>query len=173
MPLILPFDGKSPKIASDAFIAENAVIIGDVEISSGASIWYNCVLRGDIEAIRVGENSNLQDGTIVHVNRENGPTIIGNNVTIGHLALLHACIIEDYAFIGMGAQVIDYAKVESFAMVAAGSLVTPNKIVPSGDLWAGSPAKMMRKLGAEDMEKIKQSAINYCELAKQYMTIGP
>lgn len=166
MAIILPYNGRYPQIADSAFIAQNAVIIGDVTIGDNASIWYNCVLRGDIEKIVVGDNTNIQDGTIVHVNREKGPTIIGSNVTVGHLALLHACILEDYSFVGMGAKIIDYATVREFAMVAAGSLVTPNKVVPSRELWSGAPARFMRALSDDDINKIKQSALNYVELAR-------
>lgn len=168
MALILPYNGIYPKIAPDAFIAENAVIIGDVEIASGANIWYGCVLRGDVNYIRVGANTNIQDGTIVHVNRNAGPTIIGSGVTIGHLALLHACVVEDNSFIGMGAKVIDYAKVESESMVAAGSLVSPNKVVKKGELWAGLPAKFFRKLTPDEIAHIYVSRDNYVRLASEY-----
>ena len=134
--LILPFKGITPKIHRDAFIAENAVIIGDVEIGPGASIWYGCVVRGDVNRIRIGANTNLQDGTVVHCNhdpngdyRETGggmPTLIGDNVVIGHMALIHACTLESDCFIGMRAVVMDKAVVESGAMVAAGAACGPD-----------------------------------------------
>ena len=148
--IILPFRGVAPKVAPDAFIAETAVLIGDVEIGPGASVWYGCVLRGDGNKIRVGRGTNIQDGTVVHVNhdpegdyRETGggmPALIGDNVTIGHMALIHACTLEDGSFVGMRAVVMDQAVVESRAMVAGGALVAPGKRVASGQLWVGSPA---------------------------------
>jgi carbonic anhydrase/acetyltransferase-like protein (isoleucine patch superfamily) len=169
--MILPYKGIYPKIAKTAFIAENAVIIGDVEIGEYSNVWYNVVIRGDVEKISIGKRTNIQDGTIIHVNRKNGPTIIGDNVTIGHLALLHACILEDESFVGMGAKVIDYARVESGAMVGAGSLVTPNKIVKSRELWTGIPAKRLRDLSEEEYEFIKISAQNYVDLASDYLKV--
>lgn len=171
MATILPYNGIYPKIAKDAFISPNAVIIGDVEIGSKASIWYNCVLRGDVNYIRVGEGTNIQDGTIIHVNRNNGPTIIGSGVTVGHMSLLHACTIEDHAFIGMGARIIDEVHIESKAMVAAAALMSPRKIVKSGELWAGVPAKFFRSLTPEEIEYIWISAKNYIELAAEHMAL--
>ena len=129
MPLILPFANKLPTIAPDAFIADNAVIIGDVTIGSGSSIWFNCVLRGDTNYIRVGERTNIQDGTIVHVAREGQGTEIGSGVMIGHMAMIHACTIKDDAMIGMTACIMDEAVVESGAMVAAGAFISPKKVV--------------------------------------------
>ena len=177
--VILPFRGLKPKIAPDAFIAETAVIIGDVEIGSGSSVWYGCVLRGDINKIRVGRNSNLQDGTIVHCNhdpagdyRETGggePTHIGDDVTVGHLALIHACTIESKAFIGMRAVVMDRAVVEGGAMVAAGALVTPDKRVLKGELWAGSPARRARDLTPEEQANLPYIAEHYAELSEAYL----
>lgn len=177
--IIIPYRGIKPKISPDAFIAENAVIIGDVEIGPGTSVWYNCVIRGDVNSIRIGANTNIQDGTVIHVNhdrnggdyRETGgglPTSIGDGVTVGHMALLHACTVEDNAFIGMRSVVMDAAIVQADAMVAAGALVTPGKVVPSGELWSGSPAKKFRDLKPEELEGIRYSAQNYAELGKSY-----
>ncbi len=177
--IILPYRGITPTIAPDAFIAETAVIIGDVEIGAGTSVWYGCVLRGDVNKIRVGRNTNIQDGTIVHVNsdpdgdyRETGggePTHIGDDVTIGHLALIHACTLESGSFVGMRAAVIDRAVVEGGAMVAAGALVTPGKRVPAGQLWAGSPAKHLRDLNDEERENLPYIAEHYAELTVSYL----
>lgn len=172
MAIILPYHGKYPKIADDAFIASNAIIIGDVEIGSKSSVWFGCVLRGDVNYIRVGNNTNIQDGTVIHVSRYEGPTIIGNGITIGHQALIHACTLEDHCFIGMASQVIDDAKIESKAMVAAGSIITPKKIVKSGELWAGVPGKFMRELKPEEIEYIKTSEHNYVKLAQEYLEAG-
>lgn len=168
-PLILPYKGIMPKIADDAFIAPNAVIIGDVEIGSQSNVWFNCVIRGDVNTIRIGERTNIQDGTVIHVTRKTGPTKIGSGVTIGHMALLHACTLEDGCFIGMQSTVMDGAVVKSGAMVAAGAIITPNKKIPSGQIWAGNPAKYMRDLKQEEKDFIPISENNYVELAEEYM----
>ena len=178
MAIIRAHRGITPKIHPDAFIAENAVIIGDVEIGAGSSIWYGCVLRGDGNWIRIGKNTNIQDGTIVHVNhdpkgdyRETGggmPCYIGDDVTVGHLALLHACTIESGAFIGMRSVVMDLAVVEGGAMVAAGALVTPRKRVAKGELWGGNPAKRLRELKPEDMEVFAHIGQSYVDLGAAY-----
>jgi carbonic anhydrase/acetyltransferase-like protein (isoleucine patch superfamily) len=171
--LILPYNGVTPKIAPDAFVAETAVIIGDVEIGPGASIWYGCVLRGDANSIRIGARTNIQDGTIIHVNHEREGaagtrTVIGADITVGHMALLHACTLEDGSFVGMKACVMDGAVVETGAMVAAGALVTPGKRVKRGELWAGSPAKPMRPLSEKEIAYFAYSAKHYAELAATY-----
>lgn len=167
-PIILPYRGIMPKIASDAFIAPGAVIIGDVEIGSKANIWFGCVVRGDVQSIRIGEGTNVQDGTVIHVTRGDGPTIIGKNITIGHSALLHACTLEDDCFIGMHSTIMDKAVVESGAMVAAGALIAPSKRVPKGQIWAGNPAKYLRDLKDKEAEFIGMSATNYIALAEEY-----
>jgi len=117
-PLILPYKGISPRISEKAFIAPSASIVGDVEIGAGSGIWFNCVVRGDVEWVKIGERTNVQDGTVIHVTRNGHPTRIGSNVTIGHACILHACTIEDYSFVGMGALVMDDAVIESGAMLA-------------------------------------------------------
>jgi carbonic anhydrase/acetyltransferase-like protein (isoleucine patch superfamily) len=167
-PLILPFQEKTPRIAEDAFIAPGAVIIGDVEIGSKTSVWFGCVIRGDVCHIRIGERTNIQDNTVIHVTRKTGPTIIGSGITIGHNALLHACTLKDDCFIGMGATVMDDAIVESGGMLAAGALLTPGKTVPSGELWAGNPAKLFRPLKQQETDFIPVSAQNYVELGQSY-----
>jgi carbonic anhydrase/acetyltransferase-like protein (isoleucine patch superfamily) len=172
--LIKAFGGRLPQIASDAFVAESAVIIGDVEIGAASSIWYGCVLRGDSNAIRIGERTNIQDGTIIHVNHEREGAIgtrttIGSDITVGHMALLHACILEDGCFIGMKACIMDGVVVETGAMVAAGALVTPGKRVKSGELWAGSPAKLMRRLSEKEIAYFAYSAKHYAENGARYL----
>lgn len=157
-----------PQIATDAFIAENAVVRGEVKIGSESSIWYGCVLRGDVNNITVGKRTNIQDGTVVHVSSTLQGTYIGDDVTIGHMALIHACTIEDGAFIGMQACIMDGAKVEKGAMVAAGALVTPGKTVPSGTLWGGSPARPMRDLTEEEKRELTSSAAHYVRIAAVY-----
>ncbi len=157
-----------PTIADDAFIAPGAVVIGDVHIGSRSNIWFGCVIRGDVNHIRIGECTNIQDGAIVHVTRKTGPTIIGSGITIGHSVLLHACTLEDDCFIGMSATVMDDALVESGAMVAAGALVTPRKRVEAGQIWGGNPAKYLRDMKQEEKEFIPVSADNYVRLAEEY-----
>lgn len=166
--LIRSHHGVTPTVAPGAFVAETAVLIGDVTVGAGASIWYGCVLRGDGNHIRVGERSNVQDGTIVHIATDGFPTLIGAGVTIGHAAVIHACTLEDDSFVGMSATVMDGAVVERHAMVAAGALVTPGKLVRSGELWAGSPAKRMRDLTPAEIENIHALAAHYCALALSY-----
>src|SRR3954466_13256511 len=171
--LIKPFEGIMPKIAPDAFIAETAVVIGDVEIAAAASIWYGCVLRGDSNRIRIGARTNIQDGTVIHVNHEREgaagtTTTIGADVTVGHMALLHACTLEDGSFVGMKACLMDGVVVEGGAMVAAGALVTPGKRIKKGELWAGSPAKLMRPLTDKEIAYFAYSAQHYADLAASY-----
>jgi len=171
--LIRPYDGITPKIAPDAFIAETAVVIGNVEIGPQSGIWYGCVLRGDSNSIKIGARTNIQDGTIIHVNHEREgavgtKTIIGDDITVGHMALLHACTLEDGSFVGMKACVMDGVVVETGAMVAAGALVTPGKRVKRGELWAGSPAKLMRPLTEKEIAYFAYSAQHYAELAASY-----
>ncbi len=168
MALLLPYKGITPRIAPDAFIAPGAVIIGDVEVGPLSTIWFGCVIRGDVNTIRIGARTNIQDGTIVHVTRGTGPTVIGSGITIGHKAILHACILEDDCFIGMGAVVMDHAVVSSGAMLAAGALLTPGKNIPSGELWAGNPAKLFRPLKEDEKAFIPISAQNYVELGQEY-----
>jgi carbonic anhydrase/acetyltransferase-like protein (isoleucine patch superfamily) len=179
---VLPMNGIWPSIDASAFVAETAVIIGDVEIGPNSSVWYGCVLRGDVNRIRVGARTNIQDGTIVHVNHDpNGPyletgggtpTHIGDDITIGHMALIHACTLESGCFIGMRATVMDEAVIEGGAMVAAGALVTPTKRVPTGELWGGSPAKRMRALTDDERAHLDYSARNYARLAARYLARG-
>jgi gamma-carbonic anhydrase len=175
--LIKPFEGITPKIAPDVFIAETAVVIGDVEIGPGSGIWYGCVLRGDSNSIKIGARTNIQDGTIIHVNHEREgavgtKTTIGNDITVGHMALLHACTLEDGSFVGMKACVMDGVVVETGAMVAAGALVTPGKRVKRGELWAGSPAKLMRALTEKEIAYFTYSAQHYADLAASYRLKG-
>lgn len=167
--MIKPYKGIMPTIAADVFIAEGAVVIGDVHIGSKSNVWFGCVIRGDVHRIRIGERTNIQDGTVIHVTRKVGPTTIGSGVTIGHSVLLHACTLEDNCFVGMHATVMDGAVVESGAWVAAGALVTPNKRILKGQIWAGNPAKFLRNMTEEEKAFIAISASNYVELAGDYI----
>lgn len=167
-PLILPYRGVMPTIHADAWIAPGAVVIGDVHIGAGTNVWFGCVIRGDVCPIRIGERTNIQDGTVIHVTRKTGPTTIGSGITVGHCALLHACTLEDDCFIGMRATVMDHAVVERGGMLAAGGLLTPGKRIPGGELWAGNPAKLFRPLKPEEREFIGISAEHYVQLADSY-----
>ena len=165
---IVSYCGKTPRIADDAWIAPNATIIGDVEIGPRSSVWFNCTVRGDVNIIRIGDGTNIQDGTVIHVDSKKYGTFVGDNVLIGHMALIHACLIEDGAFIGMKACVMDGAIVERRAMVAAGALVTPGKVVPTGQLWAGSPAVYFRDLRPEEIDGMEDAALQYADFAATY-----
>ena len=166
--VILPYRGILPTIHADAFIAPGAVVIGDVHIGADTNVWFGCVIRGDVNHIRIGERTNIQDGSIVHVTRETAPTIIGSNVTIGHQATIHGCTLQDESFIGMGACVIDGVVVESHGFVAAGALVTPNKRIKTGQMWAGNPAKYFRDLTDNEHAYLAISAKHYVDLSKEY-----
>jgi len=177
-PIILPYQsaeyapgGVYPRISEKAFVAPGAVVVGDVEIGPDVGIWFGCVIRGDVNHIRIGARTNVQDGTVIHVTRKTGPTIIGEGVTIGHSVLLHACQLQDNCFIGMRATIMDDVVVESGAMVAAGALVTPGKRIPAGELWAGSPAKFFRKLSADDIAFFPVSAQNYVNHVHEYLAM--
>lgn len=166
---IVPFRNVLPRVGKNVFLAPNAAIIGDVEIGDECSVWYNCTLRGDVNDIKIGARTNIQDGTVIHVSNSLQGTYIGAGVTVGHMALLHACTVGDNAFIGMMACVMDGAVVEEGGMVAAGALVTPGKRVPSGQLWAGRPAKFVRNLTDEEKKNIPWTAQHYVDLAKNYL----
>jgi len=165
--MIEQFQGKSPNIDKSCFIASSADVIGDVTIGENSSIWYHAVLRGDVDRIEVGSYCNIQDGTIVHV-AAGFPTIIGNNVTIGHGAIIHGCTIKDGAFIGMGAIILDGAVIGEGALIGAGALVTEGKEIPPRTLVMGVPARVIKKLPPEYMEIIRKRPFEYAELAQKY-----
>lgn len=170
MTSILPFRNCVPQIDPSAFVAPQVVIIGDVVIGAGSSIWPGCVLRGDMGPIRIGAKVNIQDGTIVHVTQGAQGTHIGNGVTVGHMALLHDCTVEDGAFIGMRATMLDGSRAESNGMLAAGALLTQGKVVGSGQIWAGNPAKYWRGISPEEHDAFVSRAQEYADLAKDYLT---
>ena len=167
-PLIETFMGLSPEIDETAFIAGSAVVSGAVRIGADCSIWHNVTLRGDANYITIGKGTNIQDNGCVHIDSSIYPTIIGEEVTIGHSAIIHACTLQDKSFVGMGAIIMDGAVVETGAMVAAGAMVTPGKTIPSGELWAGRPAKKMRELSAREIDEISISAARYIEFGRAY-----
>jgi carbonic anhydrase/acetyltransferase-like protein (isoleucine patch superfamily) len=165
---LTPFKGMWPRIDESAYIFHGAQVVGDVEIGAGTSIWHNCVLRGDVNSIRIGTRSNIQDGTVIHVSTRTFPTTIGNDVLVAHMAMLHGCTLRDNAFVGMGAIVMDNTVIESDGMLAAGAMLTPGKTVGSGELWAGSPAKFMRKVSEAELLKNRSMAEHYRRLADQH-----
>jgi gamma-carbonic anhydrase len=164
----LPLGDQIPRIAEGAFVAPGAIVIGDVELGEGVSLWCNCVVRGDVEAIRIGAGTNVQDGSIVHADK-GFPTVIGTEVAIGHAAIIHGCTIEDGAFVGMGAVVMNGAVIEAGAMLAAGALLSAGKRIPSGELWAGRPAKLMRALGEGDLQMMRENPKGYRANAQRYL----
>ena len=167
--MLYEFEGVRPTIAPDAWVAPNAAVIGDVWLGARSTIWFSCLVRGDTNRIRIGERTNIQDGTIVHVNPgEEWVTTIGNDVTIGHAAIIHACTLHDHAFVGMGATVLDGCVIHEGAMLAAGALLTPGKVIPPLELWAGSPARKMRDITPEARAGLNQNAIQYDTLGGRY-----
>ncbi len=169
-PSILPYKGIMPRIADDVFIAPTATIIGDVTIGAGSSVWFGTVIRGDVMPITIGERTNIQDNSVIHVTRKVGATVIGSGVTIGHAVMLHACTVEDNAFIGMRSVMLDHTVVRCGGMLAASATLTPRKEVATGELWAGSPARHMRMMREDEVAFLSISAQNYVELAQDYMS---
>jgi len=169
--LIKSVNGKSPKIPNDCYVAENATIIGDVSFGASCSIWFNAVIRGDVHYIKIGDKVNIQDGAIIHCTYQKHPTIIGNNVSIGHNAIVHGCTIQDNVLIGMGAIVMDNCIVESNSIVAAGAVLTQNTVVESGTIWAGVPAKKVKNIDQSDfageIERISNNYVMYSSWFKE------
>lgn len=165
---IIAFNGVAPNIAADAFVAPGARIIGNVTIGARASIWYNCVVRGDVGAITIGARTNIQDGSVVHVTGGKYNTVIGEDCLIGHLAMIHGCTLENHAFVGLGAIVMDGCVIETDAMLAAGAMLTPGKRIPAGQLWAGRPAVYLRDLKPDDIARNRAGAAGYVELAQRH-----
>lgn len=156
MPLIKSIQGKAPKMGENCFIAENCTIIGDVELGDNCSVWFNAVIRGDVHYIKVGNRVNIQDGAVVHCTYQKAPTNIGDNVSIGHNAIVHGCTLKDNVLIGMGAIVMDGAVVESNSIVAAGAVVLEGTHIPSGTIYAGIPAKKVKDIDPEQSNELIQ-----------------
>ena len=163
--IIKAVNGKHPQIPKDCYIAENATVVGDVEMGSQCSIWFNAVIRGDVHFIKIGNKVNIQDGAIIHCTYQKHPTIIGNNVSIGHNAIIHGCVIHDNVLIGMGAIVMDNCIVESNSIIAAGAVVTQNTVVETGSIYAGVPAKKVKEINQSDfageVERISNNYVMY------------
>ena len=167
--MLLKYRKIRPKIDKNVFIAPGSYVIGDVKIGSKSNIWFNVVIRGDVEKIRIGSNTNIQDLTMVHCTTNGHGVEIGSNVTIGHNCVIHDCKIEDNSLIGMSSTILDGAVVKKNSMLAACSLLTQGKIIKSGELWAGKPAKFLRKLSDKETKFIKKSAKRYYKLSQEYL----
>ena len=165
MPFILPVKGVFPEMGANCFIAPNATIVGDVIMGDDCSVWFNAVIRGDVNSIRMGNKVNVQDGAVIHCTYQKHPTEIGNNVSIGHNAIVHGCKIHDNVLIGMGAIVMDNCVIESNSIVAAGAVVVQNTIVESGTIYAGIPAKKVKDISQSDfageIERISNNYVMY------------
>ncbi len=161
MPLILPVKGIHPTLPDSCFIAENATIVGDVTLGEKCSVWFNAVIRGDVNFIKIGDFTNIQDGVVIHCTYQKAGTTIGNYVSIGHNALVHGCTIQDHVLIGMAAIVMDYAIVEEFVIIAAGAIVLENTVCESGYIYAGIPAKKIKPISDDQREMLKQLPHNY------------
>ncbi len=159
-----------PKISEKAFVAPTATVIGNVMVEDGASVWFGAVLRGDIDKIRIGKNSSIQDNTVIHVTGGKYPTIVGENVIVGHGCILHGCTIEDGALIGMGAVVMDDVKIGKHSIVAAGAVVVPHTEIPPFSVVAGIPAKVIRKVKESDLKEMERILGNYSRVTKNYLS---
>ncbi|MDA0999248.1 MAG: gamma carbonic anhydrase family protein [bacterium] len=166
--MLIPFEGKMPKVHETAWIAETAVLIGDVEIGEESGIWYGCVLRGDEMPVRIGKRSNVQDGSILHVENGLHPCILGDDVSVGHGAIVHGCEVGDGALIAMGAIIMNNVKVGEGAVVAAGAVVTEGKVVEPGTLWMGTPARYVRDVNDEERERFGKTPVVYSHLKDRY-----
>ncbi|WP_400074984.1 gamma carbonic anhydrase family protein [Winogradskyella sp. R77965] len=169
MPIIKPVKGKHPQIPEDCYVAENATIVGEVTMGTQCSIWFNAVIRGDVHFIKMGNKVNIQDGAVIHATYQKSPTTIGNNVSIGHNAIVHGCTIEDNVLIGMGSIVMDDCVIESNSIIAAGAVVTKNTIVESGSIYAGVPAKKVKDISKELISgEINRIADNYVKYSSWF-----
>ena len=167
--LIKSVNGKTPEIPEDCYVAENATIIGDVTFGAQCSVWFNAVIRGDVNKISIGNKVNIQDGAVIHCTYQKHATTIGNNVSIGHNAIVHGCVIEDNVLVGMGAIIMDNCRVGKNSIIAAGAVVTQNTVVPSGSIYAGVPAKFVKEIIASDFDgEIERISKNYVMYSQWY-----
>lgn len=170
--MIASFGARAPAVDPSAFVVDSAVIIGDVVIGAEASLWFHAVVRGDVERVRIGARTNVQDNATVHVTTGRWPTLLGEGVTVGHAAVLHGCTIGDHCVVGIGAIVLDGAVVERESLIGAGALVTPRTAIPPRSLVLGSPARRVRELNGEEIARLHGSAANYVEHARAYRAHG-
>lgn len=168
MALIKSIHGISPQFGADCYLAETATVIGQVTMGNHCSVWFNAVIRGDVHTITIGDNTNVQDNAIIHCTYQQAKTVIGNNVTIAHRAIVHGCTLEDNVMIGMGAIVMDHAVVQSGALVAAGAVVLEGTVVEANSVYAGIPAKKVKALGPENKAMMERIAANYVKYAGWY-----
>jgi carbonic anhydrase/acetyltransferase-like protein (isoleucine patch superfamily) len=173
MSVILAYDGKSPVLAPSAWVAPGAVVTGDVVVGDGASLWFQTVVRGDVNHVRIGARTNIQDHSMIHVTGGTHPTVVGDDVTVGHRVVLHGCTVKDRCLVGIGAIVLDGAVIEEESMVGAGALVPPGMVVPSGKLVLGAPARVKRDLTAEERAFFVTSAARYAGYAARYRAGAP
>lgn len=171
MAVIKPYRGIFPKVHPSVYLSDNVYIIGDVEIGEDSSVWFGSVVRGDVNYIRIGRRTNIQDNSVVHVTHDTYPTVIGDNVTVGHRVVLHGCLLGNNILVGMGAVIMDGVEIEDYVLVGAGALITPKKRIPSGVLVAGVPAKVIRDLKEEEIRLIQESAENYVKYKNEYMNL--
>src|SRR5271165_6707883 len=165
---IFSLDGVTPAIAADAFIAPSAAVIGNVVIGSETGIWFHCLVRGDMNSIRIGARTNIQDATVIHIDSGGMDTFIGDDVTVGHNAVIHACTLKNRAFVGISATVLDGAVIEEGGLLGAGGLLTPGKVIGPNEMWTGSPAKLRRVMDEEERTRFDRNAAVYRDLAKQF-----
>jgi carbonic anhydrase/acetyltransferase-like protein (isoleucine patch superfamily) len=165
--MIIALAGRTPRIAESVYISPSADVIGDVELGENSSVWFHCVLRGDIERIRVGANSNIQDGTVIHT-MKHAPAIVGEWVTVGHRAVLHGCTVENHCLIGMNAVLLNHVRVGEGSIVAAGAVVAENTVIPPRSLYMGVPAKLRRAITDDELEFITMHARNYLRYKEMY-----
>ncbi|MBF0275480.1 MAG: gamma carbonic anhydrase family protein [Nitrospinae bacterium] len=167
--MIRSYKGISPKIGKDVFIDESAVVIGDIEIGDNSSVWCNVSMRGDVNYIRIGNKTSIQDNSVVHVTHDTHPTIIGNNVTVGHSVTLHGCVIHDYCLIGIGSIVLDGAEVGENSIIAAGAVVSPNAKIPPNSMVMGIPGRVKREITEAEFKHLRESAENYVVYSNEYL----
>ncbi|MEM1349651.1 MAG: gamma carbonic anhydrase family protein [Myxococcota bacterium] len=167
--LILPFEAHTPTLSPDAFVAHGASVLGEVTMKASSSVWYNAVVRGDVMPIVIGERSNIQDLCMVHTSTGVSACIVGDDVTVGHRAILHGCTIGDACLIGMGAIILDGAVVEEHCLIAAGTLITPNTHIPAGSVVMGSPGRVRRTVSAADIDGFVRSAQHYVHMAARHV----
>ncbi len=169
--MIKSFNNFTPNIHETAYIADDAIVIGDVDIGENASVWFGAILRGDVNYIRIGAGTNIQDGTVIHVSSKTHPTILEHEITVGHRVTLHGCYIETGCLIGIGSIILDGARIGKNSLVAAGSLITPNTQIPPGSMVMGSPAKVKRPLTEDEIVKIRQNFRSYIALSAIYKAV--
>lgn len=166
--MFIPYEGKLPQVHETAWIAETAVLVGDVEVGEESSIWYGCVVRGDEMPVRIGKRTNIQDGSILHIEGGKFACLLGDDVSVGHGAIVHGCEVGDGALIAMGAIVLNNVKVGAGAVIGAGALVPENKEIPAGTLWVGTPAKFVRELRDDERERFRRTPQVYAHLKEKY-----